>query len=155
MAIALSKINRLGSALLVSSQSFSQNLGQRRRKDSEKDEKATKDEEPMEESGKVVRFKLANYNSHVQNSDPDLVFLDVRLPGQSGLELTKMIKKLHPDIEVIIVSMFGMAEYREAAFRSGAGHFFATGSARCNKIAAAVAADLASRGEECRVQTRR
>jgi DNA-binding NarL/FixJ family response regulator len=91
---------------------------------------------------------------HVQNSDPDLVFLDVRLPGQSGLELTEMIKRVHPDVEVIVVSMFDMAEYREAAIRRGAGHFFASGSAPCDEIAGAVAANLASRSKECRAHLR-
>jgi CheY-like chemotaxis protein len=37
---------------------------------------------------------------------PDLIFMDVRLPGENGLELTRKIKADHPGIIVIILTSY-------------------------------------------------
>lgn len=55
---------------------------------------------------------------------PDLIFMDVRLPGENGLELTRRIKADHPDIVVIILTSYESPEYREAAIRFKADYFF-------------------------------
>jgi DNA-binding NarL/FixJ family response regulator len=54
---------------------------------------------------------------------PDLIFMNIRLPGQNGLELTRKIKGEHPDITIIIVTSNDLQEYMEAAFRYGANGF--------------------------------
>ena len=59
---------------------------------------------------------------------PDLVFMDVRLPGETGLELTKKIKVSHPEIHIIILADHNLPEYRKAAFDSGADDFVVKGS---------------------------
>ncbi len=59
---------------------------------------------------------------------PDLVFMDVRLPGETGLELTKKIKVSHPEIHIIILTDHNLPEYRKAAFDSGADDFVVKGS---------------------------
>jgi CheY-like chemotaxis protein len=51
---------------------------------------------------------------------PDLIFMDVRLPGENGLELTRKIKADHPGIIVIILTSYESPEYREAAKRNKA-----------------------------------
>src|SRR4030042_4122713 len=51
---------------------------------------------------------------------PDLVFMDIGLPGESGLEVTKRIKKDFPGITVIILTSYALPEYRDAAFQCGA-----------------------------------
>src|SRR5512147_1892023 len=45
---------------------------------------------------------------------PDLIFMDVRLPGENGLELTRRIKKDHSEITVVILTSYDLPEYREA-----------------------------------------
>lgn len=35
---------------------------------------------------------------------PDLIFMDIKLPGKSGLYLTKKIKKDHPEIIIVILT---------------------------------------------------
>jgi len=54
---------------------------------------------------------------------PDLIFMDIRLPGENGLKLTKKIKATHPNIIILILTSFDMPEYREAAFQYGADRF--------------------------------
>jgi DNA-binding NarL/FixJ family response regulator len=54
---------------------------------------------------------------------PDLILLDIRLPDESGLELTKKIKKECPNIIIIILTSYDLPEYREAAARYGANAF--------------------------------
>ena len=54
---------------------------------------------------------------------PDLIFMDIRLPGGSGLRLTKKIKSSHPDIVIAILTSHDLPEYRKAAFENGASYF--------------------------------
>jgi DNA-binding NarL/FixJ family response regulator len=54
---------------------------------------------------------------------PDLIFMDIRLPGENGLELTKKIKAIHPNITIVILTSYDMPEYQEAAFQYGADRF--------------------------------
>ncbi len=59
---------------------------------------------------------------------PDLIFMDIKLPGINGLELTKKVKAAHPDITIFILTSYDMPEYREAAFHYGANRFLAKAS---------------------------
>jgi DNA-binding NarL/FixJ family response regulator len=54
---------------------------------------------------------------------PDIVFIDIRLPGESGLELAKKVKTSHPKIVVVILTSYDLPEYRQAALLSKADHF--------------------------------
>jgi DNA-binding NarL/FixJ family response regulator len=56
---------------------------------------------------------------------PDVILMDIKLPGENGLELTKKIKAAHPDITIFILTSYDMPEYREAAFQYGADRFLA------------------------------
>ena len=69
---------------------------------------------------------------------PDLVFMDIRLPGETGLELTKRIKADRPEILIIILTDYNLPEYREAAFASGADDFVVKGSLSPSAIEALV-----------------
>ena len=59
---------------------------------------------------------------------PDLIFMDIKLPGENGLELTKKIKTAHPDIAISILTSNRTPEYREAALQYGANGFLAKAS---------------------------
>ena len=65
---------------------------------------------------------------------PDLIFMDIRLPGISGLELTKRIKKSKSHAVIIILTSHNLPEYREAATRCGADFFLTKGSATAEEI---------------------
>jgi DNA-binding NarL/FixJ family response regulator len=58
-----------------------------------------------------------------QHREHALVFMDIRLPDSSGLELTRRLKAENPATAVCVVTQFDMPEYREAASRSGASGF--------------------------------
>jgi len=79
-------------------------------------------------------------------SPPNLIFMDIRLPGQNGLELTRMIKADHPDIIVIVLTSYDLPEYREAAVRYKADHFFSKSSIAAEEIAKLVKSILLQKG---------
>lgn len=51
---------------------------------------------------------------------PDLVIVDVSLPGKPGLELIKDLKALHPEVLILVVSMHDETLYAERALHAGA-----------------------------------
>jgi DNA-binding NarL/FixJ family response regulator len=82
----------------------------------------------------------------INSLSPNLIFMDIRLPGQSGLELTEKIKKLHPDIMIIVLTDYDIPEYREAAARFKADHFFSKDSMTIEKIVPFVKSALSKKG---------
>ena len=62
---------------------------------------------------------------------PDLVFMDIRLPGVNGIQLTKDIKMKFDNIIIVVLSSYDVPEYRQAAFRNGADCFIAKESISC------------------------
>ena len=55
---------------------------------------------------------------------PNLIFMDISLPGENGLELTRRIKADYPEVIIIILTSHDSPEYREAAIRCKADYFF-------------------------------
>lgn len=64
----------------------------------------------------------------VNASLPDLILMDIRIPGESGLGLTKKIKEIYPYVTVFILTHYDTPECREAASRYGADRFIAKDS---------------------------
>jgi DNA-binding NarL/FixJ family response regulator len=56
----------------------------------------------------------------VRSLRPDLVLVDVTLPGKPGLELIKDLTATHPEVLVLVVSMHDESLYAERALRAGA-----------------------------------
>ncbi len=69
---------------------------------------------------------------------PHLVFMDIKLPGANGLEITRKIKERHSTIQVIILTSYDFQEYREAAAQYGADHFLSKESSSREDILALV-----------------
>ncbi len=53
----------------------------------------------------------------------DLVLLDIRMPEVDGLELLPKIKKIHPDIQVIMMTAFGNIDLAVQSIKQGAFDF--------------------------------
>ena len=51
---------------------------------------------------------------------PDVVLLDLNMPGMNGLSATEILREEHPDIAVLILSMHDAPEYVVTALRHGA-----------------------------------
>jgi two-component system, NarL family, nitrate/nitrite response regulator NarL len=56
----------------------------------------------------------------VRKTSPDAVVMDVTMPGQSGLEVTKWISKFDPNIKVLIFTMHDSRTLVKAAQQAGA-----------------------------------
>lgn len=56
----------------------------------------------------------------VAQSKPDVVVLDISMPGLSGIEVTAVLRKRFPKCRVLILSMYDNQEYVLEAVRSGA-----------------------------------
>jgi YesN/AraC family two-component response regulator len=76
---------------------------------------------------------------------PDLIFMDIRLPDESGLELTRRIKTQYPSTTIIILTSYDLPEYREAATHYKANHFLTKGLANRDQIVKLVESILSGR----------
>ena len=59
----------------------------------------------------------------IQADPPDLVLLDIWLPGMDGIEVLKTVKNYHPEIDVLIMSGHGTIETAVKATKLGAQDF--------------------------------
>ena len=51
---------------------------------------------------------------------PDVVLMDIRLPGMNGIEATSRLTRDHPDVRVLMVSAYDEDEYVRGALEAGA-----------------------------------
>lgn len=70
----------------------------------------------------------------IEEEMPDLIFMDIKLPGENGLHLTEHIKRKYPQAIVVILTSYDWPEYREAAFKFGANYFMMKGSSTNREI---------------------
>ena len=59
----------------------------------------------------------------VKRNRPDLVLMDIGLPGLNGVETTAEILRYHPDCKIVILSMYDDENNVVSAIRSGARAF--------------------------------
>jgi DNA-binding NtrC family response regulator len=59
----------------------------------------------------------------LQSQKVDLVTLDLKMPGLSGLQVLREIKRVSNDIEVVIITGYGTLPNAKEAIRYGAGDF--------------------------------
>lgn len=60
----------------------------------------------------------------ISKNSPDMIFMDICLPGKTGLELTREIKSGYPDLVISVFTSNDTPEYRRIARECGADYFF-------------------------------
>jgi DNA-binding NarL/FixJ family response regulator len=81
----------------------------------------------------------------ISSTCPDFIFMDIKLPGENGLELTRRIKADSPQMIIIILTSYDLPEYREAASQYGANYFLSKGSTTKEDILGLVQSILSER----------
>ncbi len=56
----------------------------------------------------------------VSELKPDVVLLDIRMPKLDGLACLERLRKLHPQVKVVVLSVFNDPDHIEAALKRGA-----------------------------------
>jgi DNA-binding NarL/FixJ family response regulator len=64
----------------------------------------------------------------IETQTPELIFMDIRLPGENGIQLTRKIRASHPATIIVIISNCDTIEYQNAALEAGAKAFVSKAS---------------------------
>lgn len=72
----------------------------------------------------------------VRNHDWDLVILDITMPGRSGLDALKDLKRLRPKLRVLVLSMHPEDQYGRLVLKAGAAGYMNKESAPKDLIGA-------------------
>src|SRR6478735_9606794 len=75
-------------------------------------------------------FTLAGSYSHcldaaenIMNTKPDVVIMDIDMPGMNGIEGVKLVRKNFPTVQILMLTVFDDDEKVFAAIKAGAGGY--------------------------------
>lgn len=74
---------------------------------------------------------------HVKEQEPDVILMDIQMPGIGGLEATRKIKRQHPEVQVIAVSACDDNPFAQRLLQAGASGYITKG-AGCEEMVAAI-----------------
>lgn len=81
----------------------------------------------LDETCKLAKIGTAHdYNeaiAYLENENPGIILLDINLPGRSGIEILREIKKRGRKYLVVMISNHDNEYYREQCKKLGADHF--------------------------------
>ena len=65
----------------------------------------------------------------LKTAEPDIILLDISLPGKNGVDILKELKQLYPRIKVLVLSMHPEDRYSVRAIKAGASGYITKDSA--------------------------
>jgi len=74
----------------------------------------------MRDMGTAVVFDGEEALSALQDEEPEVMVLDLKMPGIDGLEVLRRVKAEHPDVEVIVLTGHGSKEIERTCLELGA-----------------------------------
>ena len=83
--------------------------------------------------------------SLVEQAEPDVVLMDLRMPGVDGIEATRQIRERHPRVQVVVLTTYADDESILGALQAGAIGFLTKDAGR-DDLARAIAAAAAGQG---------
>jgi two-component system response regulator HydG len=75
---------------------------------------------------------------HLQSNDPDVMLIDLMMPGVSGMEVLREVKQGRPDVECVMMTAYSRVEDAVAAVRAGAYDFLTKPFASFDAVAITV-----------------
>ncbi len=74
----------------------------------------------MRDMGSAVTYDGESALDFVKEDEPEVMILDLKMPGIDGIEVLRRVKKTNPEIEVIILTGHGSEADRETCMKLGA-----------------------------------
>jgi CheY-like chemotaxis protein len=74
----------------------------------------------MRDMGSAVAYDGESALNLVSEDEPEVMILDLKMPGINGIEVLRRVKESNPDIEVIILTGHGTEADRELCMKLGA-----------------------------------
>jgi CheY-like chemotaxis protein len=74
----------------------------------------------MRDVGSAVAYDGEQALSLVDEEEPDVMVLDLKMPGIDGVEVLRRVKKEHPNVEVIVLTGHGSEEIKKLCMELGA-----------------------------------
>ena len=65
--------------------------------------------------------------SEIKREKPNVILMDIRMPGIDGVECTRLVKEKYPDISIIVLTTFDDDEYIFGALKYGASGYLLKG----------------------------
>ncbi len=77
----------------------------------------------------------------IRGDVPDVVLMDIRMPGKDGVEGTRLIKNAKPNVKVIVLTTFDDDEYVYGALKYGASGYLLKGCSKNELVDAIIIAE--------------
>jgi DNA-binding NarL/FixJ family response regulator len=72
----------------------------------------------------------------INDCNPNVILMDLKMPGINGIQATRQIKQKHEDIKILVLTTFGDDEWVFDAIRSGASGYLLKGTPRIELVKA-------------------